>query len=309
MALGVPLHPAYDSVNEVLKQKYDIVRQYQEIYVSKVYDVTKDRHNVLYNMNNETSEHPSWGEYWIKYIKEKANQDGKRIVCTNMQDGVYRFEESKELKHQLSHPEIYDYLDISQINSRLRDETHWQAAYGIAKLAGKNKFLLYMTKVYGSDQRQPDPWASWRPGDTDNAIEEWWRNLIAGVSGVRFHRPQSGIGLSDKAKACMIATRKIESKIKFWDVDPAMDLLLDRDFDEAYLAAAPGNQYLLYFTHQGGGSVTLDLKKYEKSAFKIYWVNIDSGDWGPESTVEGGSARKIERPDDSAHWVAAILLQ
>lgn len=163
-----------------------------------------------------------------------------------------------------------------------------------------------MIKLYGNDAIEPDPWASFKPGDTDNAIEEWWRNLIAGVSGVRFHRPDAGIGLGDKAKACIAATRKIESKVKFWNVRPEMELLSDRDFDEAYLAANPGEEYILYFTHQGAGSVGLNLKEHIGETFKIHWVNIDTGKWGPEAPIEGGRVQKIDRPDDSAHWVAAI---
>ncbi len=306
MALGVPGRPSYDSASKEIKAKYDMVRKYQEKFVSKVYEVAKLHGNVLYNMNNETAENPAWGEYWIKYLKQKASEDQIEIVCTNMQDGVYDYENSIELRHQFQHPELYDYLDISQINSRLRDDGHWEAAKWIADQAREKGFLLHMIKLYGNDAREPEPWASWKPGDSDNAIEEWWQNLIAGIAGVRFHRPLSGIGLSEKAKACLTATRKIESKVKFWDVTPKMDLLSDRDFDEAYLAADPGNQYILYFSHQGAGSVGLDLSKYEGDQFNLYWVNIDTGNWGPETSIKGGSIQQIDRPDASAHWVAAI---
>ena len=307
MALGVPDRPSYDTASMQRKENYDRVRKYQEIFVSKVYEIAKNHGNVLYNMNNETAENPAWGEYWIKYLKNKANKDNINIVCTNMQDGIFELEESKELKHQFQHPEIYDYLDISQINSRLRDGEHWHAVSWIAERAKENNFLLYMTKLYGSDDREPEPWAIWRPGDTDNAIEEWWRNLIAGVAGVRFHRPHSGIGLSNKAKACIKATRLVEEKVKFWDVEPNLDLLSERDDDEAYLAAKPVQKYILYFTLQGGGSVGLDLEEYEGLDFNISWFNIDTGKPHSESSIAGGGIHTIKRPDDTAHWVATIL--
>ena len=308
MAIGVPHHPNYDSVSVDIKEKYDRVREFQEIFVSQVYRVTKSHGNVLYNMNNETSEHPAWGEYWIKHLKQRADEDDIKIICTNMQDGIFDLEESEELQRQFNHPELYDYLDISQINSRLRDEAHWHAVEWIATRAHQKDFLLYMTKLYGSDAREPDPWASWKPGDTDNAIEEWWRNLIAGVAGVRFHRPTSGIGLSDKAKACIRATRKIESKIKFWDVKPRQDLLTDRDEDEAYLAADPGKHYILYFTHKGAGSIGLNLERFDKK-FDIHWLNIDTGNWNDSATINGGGIVTLSRPDDTAHWAAALVAQ
>jgi hypothetical protein len=307
MTLGIPGRPRYDTVSPEKKEKYDIVREYQEIFVSKVYDVAKYHGNVLYNMNNETAEHTAWGEYWIEHLKNKADNDGIEIICTNMQDGLFELEESKELAHQLMHPEIYDYLDISQINSRLRDETHWEAVKYIADRAKQQGFLLHMTKLYGNDGRLPDPWSGWKPGDSDNAIEEWWRNLIAGVAGVRFHRPLSGIGLSDKAKACILATRMVEEQAKFWEVDSRLDLLSQREADEAYLAADPGEKYILYFTHQGGGSVGLDMKDYGADQFNVSWINIDKGTLHAQDIISGGEVVNINRPDSNAHWVAVII--
>lgn len=306
MALGVTGHPKYKASKRSIKEKFDLVRHYQEIYVSKIYSLSKVHKNVLYNMNNETSEHPAWGAYWIKYLKTKAKNDGKEIMCTNMCDDLFNPEKSEKFKDQLNHPEIYDYIDASQANSRSRDEQHWEKVKYIVDQANKNGFLVHMTKLYGNDDFEPAPWSGWKPGDSDNAIEEWWHNLILGVAGVRFHRPTGGIGLSDKAKACITATRKIESKVKFWNVTPKMELFSDRDFDEAYLAADPGKNYILYFTHQGAGSIGLDLKDYNHVTFRIFWVNVDTGNWGPKEKIKGGSIQKIDRPDSTAHWVAAI---
>lgn len=304
---GVPGHPVYNSASSIQKKCYDRVRKYQEIFIKKVYLNSMKYHNVIYNMNNETSENPAWGEYWIKYIKSLAESENVPIICTNMQDDIYRVPNSKAFTHQLNHHEIYDYIDVSQANSRLRDEGHWNTVSLIGDQAKSQGFLMYMTKLYGSDYANDNrPWAGFKQGDSDNAIEEWWRDLIAGVAGVRFHRPYSGLGLCEKSKACIQATRKIESKIKFWEVRPGMNLLSGRDDDEAYLAADPGRKYILYFTHLGGGSVGLNLKQYNGVKFKLNWVNIDTGSWGEKETINGGSIVTIKRPDDSAHWVAAI---
>jgi hypothetical protein len=50
---------------------------------------------------------------------------------------------------------------------------------------------------------------------------------------------------------------RADGQIKFWDITPQMDLLSERERNEAYLAARPGEYYALYFTN--GGSVDLDL--------------------------------------------------
>ena len=169
-------------------------------------------------------------------------------------------------------------------------------------------YLLHMTKIYGSDiALDGKPWSRWMPGDTDNGIEEWWRNLLVGMAGVRFHRPTAGIGLSPAANKCISATRKVEARVKFWDVEPELDLLTNRQPDEAYLAADPGKAYLLYFTKNGGGSVGIKLDSYPDTKFELCWVNISTGDWGSTTTISGGSTIIINRPDDFSHWIVTIV--
>jgi hypothetical protein len=304
---SIPGHPVYDASPAESKAQFDKVRKYQEMYVRKVLSCALIHHNVLYNVSNETAEHTAWGKYWIRFLKEEAAKVNRTIVCTDMRDNVFKVPDSKEFNYQLDHPGIYDYLDVSQVNSRHRDEVHWDKISWIADQAGSHGFLLHMTKVYGSDSAGiKNPWDGFKPGDSDNAIEEWWRNLIAGVAGLRFHRPHAGLGLNEKSKACIQATRKVESRVKFWDVDPRPDLLSDREEDEAYLAADPGMQYILYLTRNGGGSVGLNLSGYEGTRYTIDWVNIDTGRWGISSTIKGGGIIPIQRPDDSAHWAATI---
>ncbi len=152
------------------------------------------------------------------------------------------------------------------------------------------------TKIYGTDGN--------KFGHTDqDAIERFWRHLLAGGSSVRFHRPDSGLGLNDKAVACIKAGRKLESLIPLWSVEPADKLLNDRDKNEAYLAAAPGKAYAMYFP--SGGKVTLDLTK-AKGTFKIRWINIDTGEWGPTAELKGGGKIGVSSPG-KANYAAAIV--
>jgi len=307
---GVPGRPKYENASASRKQKYDLVRSYQDKFVDKLVSVTLGYDNVLYCMNNETDEEPAWGQYWMNFIERRASAQGKSVLTTDMFNDVYRVEDSRGLAYQLGHRDKYDYIDVSQINSRYKDEAHWNKAKWVADAAKKMDppYLLHMTKVYGNDiALDGKPWSRYKPGDSDNAIEEWWHNLMAGMASVRFHRPTSGIGLCAASKNCMRATRKVETKVKFWDVEPRLDLLTDRQSDEAYLAADPGKAYILYFTRNGGGSVGLKLDGYLGRTFNLRWVNIGTGNWGPSTTLSGGSTTTIDRPDGSAHWVATIF--
>ena len=306
---GVPGHPKYEKASESRKKKYDVVRSFQDKFIDKLLSITLRYNNVLYCMNNETHEDPAWGLYWMNFIEAKAKARGKNVLTTDMFDDVYKAESSRGLTYQLAHRDKYDYIDISQANSRHADEAHWNAVQWIAGATGKMKppYLMHMTKIYGNDLAlDGKPWSRFKPGDSDNGIEEWWRNLIAGVAGVRFHRPTSGIGLYPEARNCMSATRKVESKVKFWDVEPWLDLLTKRQSDEAYLAADPGKAYILYFTKNGGGSVGLKLDNYPNTTFELHWVNVGTGNWGPNTTLSGGSTVTIDRPNSTTHWVATI---
>jgi len=308
--LGVPGHPAYESASEARKRKYDLVRSYQDKFVDKLVAITAGHRNVLFCMDNETHIDPAWGQYWMRFIEDQARARGKTVLTTDMFDDVFRAETSEGYAYQLANRDKYDYVDVSQANSRHADEAHWDAVTWIVGAARKADppYLLHMTKVYGNDLAlDGKPWSRFKPGDTNNAIEEWWRNLLAGMAGVRFHRPTAGIGLYDEAKSCMSATRKVESRVKFWDVKPRLDLLTDRQPDEAYLAADPGKAYILYFTRDGGGSVGLKLADSVGTTFEVRWANVDTGQWGPTATITGGRTVTINRPDDSAHWVATIV--
>lgn len=306
----VPGHPAYEEAPASRKQQYDVIRRYQDKFVEKLLAVTLPYDNILYCMNNETHEHAAWGQYWMRFIEDKAGARGRQVLTTDMFDDIYRGKDSRGVAVLRRQRERYDYVDVSQANSRHADEAHWDTVMWLIETLQKTEtpYLLHMTKVYGNDLALGgEPWSGWRPGDTDNAIEEWWRNLLAGMAGVRFHRPTAGIGLSPLARNCIRATRKVETHVRFWDVQPRLDLLTDREPDEAYLAAEPGKAYILYFTRNGGGSVGLKLDGAPGTELTLRWINIDTGDWGPTATVAAGGTVTVTRPSDAAHWAATIV--
>jgi hypothetical protein len=151
-------------------------------------------------------------------------------------------------------------------------------------------------KIYGSGHTM---WGSGRPQD---GIERFFRDLIGGCASARFHRPGAGNGLNALAQAGIKAARKLESVIKMWDVDPQMGLLVDRR-DEVYVAAGAGGQYALYFADSG--SVGLDLSA-DRGRFKLRWISVESGEWGEETLVDGGSVVTLFTPGQGG-WAAALV--
>lgn len=281
------------------KKQYDVVRRYQENFVAKMLSYSLEYGNVLYCMNNETSTPEKWGQHWMKFIKDKAAEKGAEVYVTDMFDDVWKPQSSAKLKQAFDNPHIYPFLDISQVNSRTFNEGHWNNINWIAKQARRHPRPLNHTKIYSAGK------TSWGSGTPKDGIERFWRNLIAGSASCRFHRPGGGIGLNDTAKACILAARKVEQVIKFWDVEARMNLLTNREADEAYLAAKPAEQYVLYFTD--GGSVGLNLKGHS-GKLQVRWIDVRTGNWANQAAIAGGKVVTVTAPNKGP-WVATLLAQ
>lgn len=142
---------------------------------------------------------------------------------------------------------------------------------------------------------------------------QFWRNIIGESASSRFHRPDAGNGLNDYAKASIQAARLLEKRIRFWEVTPKMGLLANRDDNEAYLAAKPGEKYAVYFTD--GGEVGLDLSN-AAGTYEITWISVSMGitvETGQtlgrrkqEKTIEGGNVVTLTAPYKGG-WVAAVV--
>jgi hypothetical protein len=120
---------------------------------------------------------------------------------------------------------------------------------------------------------------------------------------VRHHRPASGNGLNVKAQATIKSLRKVELLVKMWEVEPQMELLSEREENEAYLTALKGDKYVVLFP--AGGSVKVDLSGHDKE-FSGKWISIKTGEWGEEFSVTGGVDVEIATPD-STGWFAVLL--
>ena len=198
-------------------------------------------------------------------------------------------------KRTFDHPELYDFVDVSQ-NNQNKGQRHWDNFLHVRKYLSKLPRPMNTTKTYGADGN--------KFGHTDqDGIERFWRHLLAGAASMRFHRPDSGLGLNDKAVATIRAARKLESKIPLWSVQPANDLLSDREPNEAYLAANAGRAYALYFP--AGGEVRLDLSA-AKGAYTAHWIDVATGEWGPTQEFPGGERTSLATPD-KGNWAAALM--
>ncbi|MCU0960435.1 MAG: hypothetical protein MUF48_10045 [Pirellulaceae bacterium] len=271
-----------------------VVLKYQQQFVDKMLSYALRYDHVLYCMDNETSGEEEWAIYWSSYIRQRAAEAGKQVCVTEMWDDWDL--QAERHRRTLDHPERYDFADVSQ-NNQQKGQRHWDNFQWVRQHVAAQPRPLNTVKTYGAD--------GGRFGNSRDGLERWWRHVIGGAASARFHRPDSGLGLSEPAVASIRAARKLESVLALWDVQAANELLADREENEAYLAARPGQSYALYFTD--GGDVKLDLTAHP-GRFEVKWIDIATGEWGATERLDGGAHVRITAPAPG-HWVAGIVRQ
>jgi hypothetical protein len=277
----------------------DLVRRHQERFVEKMLSYSLAYGNVLYCMNNETSTPPRWGQYWMEFIRKRADQAEVEVYATDMFDDGWKPHLSSKVKLAIANPQLYPFIDISQVNSRNFKQDHWDRFHWVVRQLDTQPRPLNHTKIYSDGE------TNWGSGTPKDGVERFWRNLIGGAASCRFHRPGGGIGLNETAQSCIRSARLAESLVKFWNVEPRMDLLEQRDSNEAYLAAEPGERYTLYFTD--GGEVALDLRQ-AVGPFRLKWIDVSAGRWGGQEMHSGGAPTTIRAPGQGG-WVAVMTKQ
>lgn len=275
------------------QQNNETVLKYQQKFVSKMLDHSLEYGHVLYCMDNETNGQEQWGRYWAKFIKDRATKEGKTVYVTEMWDDWNLA--GDQHKRTFDHPELYDFVDVSQ-NNHNKGQKHWDNFLTVRKYLSKQPRPMNTTKTYGASGN--------KFGHTDqDGIERFWRHLLAGAASMRFHRPDSGLGLNDKAVNSIRAARRLESLIPLWTVQPANELLSDRSDNEAYLAAEKGKAYAIYVPH--GGDVEVDFTDV-KGSLTVHWINIDTGRPGQTQQLSGGKKQTLTSPGQE-NWAAAVV--
>jgi len=269
-----------------------IVLKYQQRFVDKMLSYSLNYGNVLYCMDNETSVTPEWGWYWSRHIKSKAKAAGVTVNTTEMWDPWDLA--NKMHNSTFDHPEIYSFVDISQ-NNHQKGQKHWDNAQRQRARIAAHVRPLNNVKIYGADTGSF--------GNDRDGMERFWRNIFGGMAAARFHRPTSGLGLSDKAQANIRSMRMLTDKMNIFTCQPHNDLLSDREDNEAYCMANPGKEYAVYFTN--GGQVTLDISPLKKPA-EVRWLDIMKSQWTITQQTENESKIKLSCPS-KGYW--AVLLK
>ncbi len=271
-----------------------VVLPFQEAFVNKLLDHSLKYDHVLYCMDNETKAEPAWGEYWARLIKKRAAAAGKAVYVTEMWDAWDLT--SKEHRQTFDHPELYDFVDVSQ-NNHNSGKKHWDNFLHVQNYLSSQPRPINTTKTYGADGN--------KFGHSDqDAIERFWRHLLAGAASARFHRPDSGLGLSEKARNCIRAARLVEKAVAFWDLKPALETIQDMTGEQAYVAALSSHNTMVAFLPLGTTRVQLTRQHTTSGQATITWIDLSNA---RRTRQQLGNESPLElRPSYDSNWVAVI---
>ncbi|MBN1894638.1 hypothetical protein JW906_09085 [bacterium] len=295
LAASYPVHPInntnrfFQTVPAMRNNKK--VLGYQERFVDKLLSLSLAYDHVLYCMDNETSGDPRWGKYWDEFVKARADAAGKKVETTEMWD-AWNLHHSQH-QNTAGHPELYSFVEVSQ-NNQNRNQGHWDNLLYMRGLLANKRRPMNNVKIYGVNNHTY--------GTTADAIERFWRNILAGCASVRFHRDQAGLGFTAEAQKQIRTAVLLSRMVPLWETAPRNDLLTERSTDEAYLAADPGKRYILYFTN--GGRVGLKLSGYA-GPFQLRWINLSTGREDGSAVISGGGTAMVRAPG-SGGWIAVI---
>jgi hypothetical protein len=270
-----------------------LVLGYQQAQLIELLKRSRPYPNVLYCIDNETNESPEWGKFWSLQIKDQA---GESIVQTTEMWDAWDLQ-STQHRHTLDHPELYSFFDLSQNNHRQAEE-HWQNPQLIRQYIIDSGHIRPMNsvKIYGAN--------TGHFGTHRDAQERLWRNIFGGLASSRFHRPDSGLGLSKIAQAHIRSLRDLTDRIDIFTCTPDNDLLDARSANEAYCTANPGIEYAVFFPD--GGNVVLDTEAAAGNMIGVQWLDIRKSVWLDEETVEAGKRLRLVTPEEEGYWAVIV---
>lgn len=271
-----------------------IVLETLQKYVDRLLSIAFMYNNILYVIENESYQPVEFGDYWVDYIQEKADEAGKTIYVTNMRGNPEPESEDQQL---ILKNNKYTFFDYSQNNHNEGQEHYDNFIKLREEISGKPK-PINSVKIYGGIRENDE---------IEEGKRRMWRAIFSGVAAVRFHRQGNrenafGIGLNNEARRWIRSARIFTDSMNIFSCEPGNDLLGNRESDEAYCLAEPGNQYAVYFTN--GGEVTLDLSG-QYGVFNLRWMDISTSEWGESKVISGGNHWELKTPS-SGQWAALI---
>lgn len=282
----------------VVKERNALVLPYQIKYVEKVLACSLRYDHVFYNICNEGWAGLEWETYWAEFLHSEARKANTRVQVTSMEHGP-----QLSVDAVLKYPSLFSYVEISQNNNYstgYRGFSHWRHILDwrrqIENTVGPRP--LMNEKIYGAPGQR-----SAFSSEVD-AIQRFWRNVFGGCASVRFHRPDSGIGLSKAARQQLRCLNELNQSIKLTSTRPAPGLILGSSVEEVYCLASSSGDLALYLPD--GGAVTLVVSD---GTYEARELDFASASWKEPSEIRPRNqtlALDFPRTETSLVWLRPL---
>lgn len=275
--------------SEPAEENNALILKYQQKHIDRVLALSLPYPNVLYCMDNETGANPEWGAYWSGYVKAKAVEMGVVAQTTEMWDDWNL--QAERHRSTLDHPEIYSFVDMSQNNHNNGSE-HWGNLLWVRDYLKEAPRPINHVKCYGAD--------GGRFGSSQNGEARFWRSLLGGAASIRFHRPDSGLGLSERAQANLKSARMFVEAFDLVGAEPKPYgyNMVGADTTSVYLTLNRAGQQAYYFPE--GGEVTSMVANCAGGTV-LRWLDIEKSQW-LEPAPAGGLTQLLQAPD-ARPWI------
>ena len=287
---------------------------HQVRYIRKMLGICLRYDHVLYQIDNESPLPFEVSDYWAEFIH---NESGARpvYVCDSRRFHAPSpiFEDFRDLRnpehtHPLSHPELYNYTDISQ-NGGNEGQRHYENLIWFRAQLLDDPRPINHTKIYQFAWRTGQGWKDRLQGTPKDGADKFWRTIFGGAASARHHRhvPEEvwgGIGLTPFGQTQLRSMRMLLDAMWIFTMEPRNDLLSAREENEAYALAEPGRQYAVYFTGYGDRSVGLDLSAV-RGVLALRWLDVGASAWRAAAKVRGGGTRQLSPPGEG-EWAVLV---
>jgi hypothetical protein len=276
---------------EVQMLRVPAITELQQAYIRKVIDTVNDLDNVLYEISNESLDHPDILNWQVQMVHF-----------------IYAYQAKKPQRHPVG------------MTNLIAGSTEAKAASNAALLASPADWISPGLTIWGPGDPysiNPPPTSGKKVEilDTDHtwnnpamtrtnqqrADQAWvWKSFLRGYNPIYmdpldFSRPNAVLEYAQgnayaivAARPAMGHTRAYAERVDLAAMTPRGDLTSSQ-----YCLANPGREYLVYLPD--GGSVTVDLSA-AAAPLAVEWFNPRSGEKRTSDKVPGGAQRPFQAP-------------
>jgi hypothetical protein len=203
-------------------------------------------------------------------------------------------------KVTIAHPELYRFVEVSNNNAQ-RGRTHYETGLWVRRRLVETDTVrpINNVKIYGADASLEFA------GPPICGERRFWRNIFAGHASSRFHRPPTGLGLSETAQAHIRSMRMLTDRMDVFSCRPADELIEREDTEEVYCLADPGVEYAVCFLD--GGRARLDCSELAGQG-TVRWLEIRESRWLAPEPATAGPELALEPPGEGL-WAALVTAE